>query len=82
MYFNIDISEKTKNRICEIVQEQIDELVLKDDEFIKKLVKESISGAVKCRINEIVQSINFRNELRDRILKQLNLDNLGVKNEN
>lgn len=75
MYLNI--SEQAKIKLKSLIEETVlnnVELILKDEELINKLISESLKGSIKSIITEILQSKDYRNILRDRILKQLNLE--------
>lgn len=75
MYF--EMSEEGKNKLKKLVEKTVFdnvEIILKDDDFVTKLINESLKGTIKAIICEILQTKNYRNVLRDRILKQLNLE--------
>lgn len=74
MYFNL--SEENNKKINEIIEEQVMgkiEAMLKDEKAIDELVRDCLKGAIKGTINSILQSIEYRNILRNRIMEQLNL---------
>lgn len=77
MYF--DMSEDGKNKLKKLVEETVFnnvEIILKDEEFINKLINESLKGTIKAIICEILQTKNYRNVLRDRLMKQLGLESV------
>ena len=74
MYFNL--SEENSNKINEMIEEQVMgkiEALLKNEKAIDELVRECFKGAIKGVINSILQSVEYRSILRDRIMAQLNL---------
>ena len=75
MYF--DLSEEGNNKLNKLIEQEVlnnIEIILKDKNYIDKLVAESLKGSIKAIINEILQSKNYRNILRDRIMQQLKLE--------
>lgn len=74
MYFNL--SEENSKKINEMIEEQVMgkiEAMLKDEKAIDELVRDCLKGAIKGTINSILQSVEYRNILRTRIMEQLNL---------
>lgn len=72
----LNLSEETEEKINKLIEKQILKnigIITKDKEYINKLVTESMKGAIKSIISELLQSKNYRNILRDRIMEQLNL---------
>ncbi len=75
MYF--DLSEEGNNKLNKLIEQEVlnnIEIILKDKNYIDKLVAESLKGSIKSIICEILQSKNYRNILRDRIMQQLKLE--------
>ena len=75
MYF--DLSEEGNSKLNKLIEQEVlnnIEIILKDKNYIDKLVSESLKGSIKAIINEILQSKNYRNILRDRIMQQLKLE--------
>ena len=73
----LDISDEAKTKLRQLIDETVlnnVELILQDKNLIDKLVQESLKGSIKAIIVEILQNKNYRNILRDRIMKQLKLD--------
>ena len=74
----LNLSEETEEKINKLIEKQILKnigIITKDKEYINKLVTESMKGAIKSIISELLQSKNYRNILRNRIMEQLNLQN-------
>jgi len=74
----LNLSEETEEKINKLVEKQVLKnigIITKDKEYINKLVTESMKGAIKSIISELLQSKNYRNILRNRIMEQLNLQN-------
>lgn len=74
MYFDLQLADETKDKINELINEEIENSFKENTELVKKIVTESIKGSIKCRVNEILQSDKFRTHLRDEIMKQLNIE--------
>ena len=73
----LDISDEAKTKLRQLIDETVlnnVELILQDENLIGKLVQESLKGSIKAMICEILQTKDYRNILRDRIMKQLKLD--------
>lgn len=79
MYLDIVLSIEAQQRIKELVQDKVDEIIAEDTEYVKELALEVLKGAIKNEINNAIQSTNYRNILRDRILKQLKLGEIDER---
>lgn len=76
----LDISDEAKTKLRQLIDETVlnnVELILQDKNLIDKLVQESLKGSIKAIITEILQTKDYRNTLRDRIMKKLNLSEVG-----
>lgn len=73
MYFDLELADETKDKINELINEEIENSFRENSDLVKKIVTESIKGSIKSRVNEILQSDKFRTHLRDEIMKQLNI---------
>lgn len=75
----LDISDEAKTKLRQLIDETVlnnVELILKDENLINKLVQERLKGAISSIIAEILQCKDYRHVLRDRIMKQLDIEEL------
>lgn len=79
MYLTIGLeSEKTKELeqyIKIILPEIINENIFADKKELNSLIWECVKGHLKATINELMHGKDFRDYLRDKILKQIKMDN-------
>lgn len=75
MYF--EMSKEGEQKLTKLIEETVlnnVEIILKDNDFLNKLINESLKGTIKAQICEILQTKNYRNLLRDRLMKQLGIE--------
>lgn len=76
MYINIDfkLPENIVSQVQEETQKTIEEILLKDDKKeLKRLVQDCVKSQVKCSINELLQSQDFRRYIFNVLIEQLNM---------
>lgn len=74
MYIDL-ILDKTcdKEAITDIVSNLVKKHFEEKPELIEKVATECIKGAIKAQINTVLQSKEYRDFLRNKILEQLNI---------
>ena len=73
----LDISEEAKIKLRQLIDQTVLNnvvLILQDENLIGKLIQESLKGSIKAIIAEILQTKDYRNILRDRIMEKLKLN--------
>lgn len=74
MYIDLELNKiYDKEQFNNIINEMVTKHLNNNPELIEKVAIECIKGAIKSQINGILQSADYRNYLRDKILKQLNI---------
>lgn len=81
MYFDLDIKGEAKDKLEEVIAKQVIEYINQGGEPILELIKEVLRGQVKTTINNILQQTEIRAIIRDRVMKQLNIEEINNSNE-
>ena len=76
MYINVDF--KLTEEIQELIKEETVKATVdyftKNQEEIRRMVRDSVKGILKSQINEILQMNDYRIFLRDKIAKEIGLE--------
>jgi len=81
MYFDLDIKGEAKDKLEEVIAKQVIEYINQGGEPILELIREVLKGQVKTTINNILQQTEIRAIIRDKVMKQLNIEEIGDKND-
>ena len=76
MYINIDFTlpENIQEQIKQAVIESASEQLVKNPEELRKMVRECVKGILMARINDILQTRDYRAFLRDKIAKEIGIE--------
>lgn len=81
MYLDVTLSIESQQKVKELIKSKVDEFIAEDNDHLEKLALDVLKGAIKCEVNNVLQSTNYRNVLRDRILKQLKLGEIDERQD-
>lgn len=81
MYLDVTLSIESQQKVKELIKSKVDEFIAEDNDHLEKLALDVLKGAIKVEVNNVLQSTNYRNILRDRILKQLKLGEIDEKQD-
>lgn len=71
MYIDLHLPEEMKEIISRSVEKEMREWLQQDPIELKRLVKETVKGQFKARLNEILQSNDCRNFMSEKIWQVL-----------
>lgn len=71
---NIELPKELKEKLETVAIRQLIELMDPYSKETKAIIRECIKGAVTSRIYEILDEKQYRKQLRDQIIKQLNIE--------
>ena len=77
MYIDLHLPEEMKEIIAKSVEKEMREWLEQNPIEIKRLIKETVKGQFKARLNEILQSNDCRNFMSEKIWQVLK----GEENE-
>ena len=84
---NINLEPEISGEIEKLISEQMHdalvEALIQDKNYLNKIIRDCVKGQIKAHITEILQDINYKNFLRDKISDELGYTPNDVdKNEN
>lgn len=78
MYVSVQFDVNEKDNIKKIVEERLPEIlveeILKDENKLRAIIRESVRGQLKAQITELLQGTTYKNFLRDKILNEIGLN--------
>lgn len=83
MYISVNYSTEELKILDDIVKSRLPQIlgeeILKDENKLRALIRESVRGQLRSTITEILQGKDYRNFLRDKIMEQLKLTQISVE---
>lgn len=68
-----EITEELENLISENLKDAVVEALLKDKNYLNKVIRDCVKGQISQHINEILQGKEYKTFLRDKTVKLLRL---------
>lgn len=76
--FNIDLEPYSTTELEKYIKaklpEQLNEALFQDKTYLDKVIKDCVKGQIKSCITELLQGKDFRNFLRDKIAREIGLE--------
>lgn len=76
---NIELPKELKEKLETVAIEQLVKLIDPYSAETKAIIRDCTKGAITSRIYEILDEKEYRKQLRDQIMKQLNIGEISSK---
>lgn len=78
-----ELSGKIENLISENLEDALVEALIRDKNYLNKVIRDCVKSQIRSHITEILQDKNYKDFLRDKIADELGYTSNDVaKNEN
>ena len=70
---NYDLPEEIKEDIIRETRAAVEEALLKDGNYIRKLIRDAVKGCLSAQISELLQAKDYRDFLKEKIKKEIGM---------